>query len=224
LTDILIADIFVPTPTLPLPQTVQTISTPCCGNAPLTLCLEFKHTLNQIKPLADFMKVNNLILPGILAVGSSNTNFIKLNYATKQNQWRGNLHYSGQSTQNSFTESWDIGITFSCINTFWQFALTLANLQQGRRALSRLILYYLKSDVCPNNDSFGGFNFTLDTTLLESKPVTSQPIVLNDDAGFFSNLQLAFRILAQNQGSGSSQLPVDNTVPYDNALITTGGV
>ena len=121
--------------------------------------------------------------------------------------------------KKAFAESWDIGISFGCISHLWQFALTIANTQLSRRALSRLIAYYRKSDVCPDNESFFGFRFTLDTTLLVSKPVTPQPIVLNDAAGFFRNLQLAFSILAQNQGSGSHQRPVDNTVPYDNALL-----
>jgi len=218
ITDELIKDIFIPTTVLPLPQTLQVIQIPC-SDADFTLTLELKHKLDKIKPLAAFLKTNNLRLPGILKVGTNNVDFIKLNYNTRDDQWRGNLHYSGQSPSGSGTESWDIGITFACLKLFWQFGITINN---GRKS-SRLIAYYRKEDVCPG-DAFFGFRFTIDTTLLESKPATSQPIVLNDEMGFFKDLQLAFRVLSQNRGSGSHQLPVDNTIPYDASFVTTGGV
>lgn len=217
-----IGQIFIPVQALPLPQTVQSVQTSCC-EALFTLILELKHTLNQIVPFADFLQTNNATLPGILQIGSLTSDFIKLSYSLRNNQWRGNLHYEGQSALGSFNESWDILIQFSCLQKFWQWALTVANIQPSRRSLSRMVVYFQKQDVCPTADTFFGFRFAFDTTQLTTTPASAQPVVLNDEAGFFRNLQMVFSIVPQDIGSGSNQLPVDNSAAYDASIVTSGG-
>lgn len=202
--------------TVPLPQSNETVTVDCC-NTPFTLCLEFKHTLNKIKLLNSFIQSNNLFLPGVIRKGSSNTDFIKLNYSARNQQWRGNLHFEGVSSQNNIFETWDIVVVFACVNSLWQFALTITSAQSGNRNTSKLILTYATDDICTDSQAFFGFNFSLDTNSLIISPSSLQPVVLNDDAGIFRDLQLKFSLFAQN-GVASHQSPVDNSIAYASSL------
>ncbi len=220
ITDDQMLEVFVPVPTLPLPQAVSTVQLDCCP-AQFTLAMELRHTLNRIKPFAAFLKTNNLTLPGIIAQGNTNPNFIKLNYSARNGQWQGNLHFSGQSVLGNFNELWDFGFQFGCEGSNWKFSLSVANTQPSKRYLSRMLVYYKLDTVCPLSDVFFGFKFSIDVAQLTSSPAPAQSIVVNDDGGFFRNLQLAFRVLPQNRGSGSRQTLADNSAAYDDTL--TGG-
>lgn len=205
--------------TSPLPQVIETVQLDCCP-APFTLILELKHTFHKIKPFALFLQTNGLTIPGKIVPLGTKTDFIKLNYNLRNDQWQGNLNFTGQSPFGNFNETWGFGIQFGCEGNQWKFALNVINQQPTRRFLSRLLTYYSLDTVCPSN-AFFGFRFNIDVERLVSIPITSQSIVVNDDAGFFRNLQMAFRILPQNIGSGSRQFPADNDAAFKQTL--TGG-
>jgi hypothetical protein len=186
--------------------------------------LEVKHNLDKIKPLSNFFKTNNIIFPGVTQIGSVRRDFIKLIYSTAGKEWRSTLHYSGRSTvDNTQSEDWVIDISFGSSGRSWKFTTKLTRTRGQLVETSRIIAFYKNKNVVNKNDSFFGFVFTINPTLLQSKPDVVQPIVLSDAPGFFRNLQqLAFRIYPQNTGIGSHQFFADNTLAYDATL--TGGV
>lgn len=217
--DISVTQAFVPVSPLPLPQTNELVQLACCP-ALFSLNLELHHTFDKMRGFSQFLKTNGFKLPGLIRVGGG-TDFIKLTYNLRNDQWQGSVTYTGQSPQGSFTESWNISIQFGCEGERWKFSLAVTNTQPNKRYLSRLLSYYKTDTVCPTADVFFGFKFVIDTSTAASNPSAAQPLVINDDAGFFRDLRLAFRVLPQNRPPGSYQTPADNTAAYDATL--TGG-
>jgi hypothetical protein len=209
---------FTTAPAEPLPQATGTVLT-ACSAAELPIALEIKHGLDRVKALADFLKANGLTLPGVLKPGAENLDFVKITYSARTDLWQGTLHYAGQSPSGG-SETWDIGFQFGCATGGWKFSLTLARTRQGRRALSRMLAYFADEQVVPA-DALQGFAFTVDVKLLTSDPPPAQPVVVNDDAGFFRNLRLPFRLLPQNLGTGPHQYMFDESGAFASTL--TGG-
>ena len=215
-------------PAAPLPLIVQPIGVDCCG-APLPNILQFKHNLDRIDTLAAFLKVNNLSLPGVLKNGVS-TDFIKLNYSKVQDFWVGKVHFSGQSPFGSYQEDWDISTQFGCDSDVqesgaWRFSLVLVNKTPSGQNTARLLVFFDVPVVCPDTQSFSGFDFSLNISTGVATPNALLPFILNDITGIFRKSQsillhpnMDFRIIG-NIGVVSDLEEIDLSLPFDTTLV-----
>ncbi len=197
------------TPSIPvgtLPLLNEVVSIPCC-QSPLPLTIEFKHSLNLIPELARFLNQNRVFLPGLLA--TPKTDFIKLNFNEREQAWVGTVHLIGDSPVVAGTERWDMTISFGCQNNgTWDFVLNILVRRPDQKFISTFSAAFPTATVC-KSDSFVKLNFNLSNG--ETSPASA--VVLNDEAGFFRNLRISFRLQPQDVQS-LLQLDEDNTAAY----------
>jgi hypothetical protein len=220
----------------------DTVKSKCC-RTPLPAVLQLTHTADQIAPLKSFLTVNHLVVPGAISSERGNSKlkypspgeirklqsnspnqFVKL--TGSGDNWRGNVSLSGLDPTGQFQETWDLVFSFGCDSGPWRFSLSVVNTQPSSTLQSRLVVAFTSLEVCPGAGPWNGFTFSVTPGAPASTPASVPPIVVNDDAGFFRNLQMQFHVLAENRkgvGSPFNQFEQNNTRPYDQTL-TSGGL
>ncbi len=149
----------VPAPQLEAIRTLVA-QTDCCETKITDLCT-LKHNLENILPLQRFLLRNGLSLPG-----SKTGAILSLQYSTRFNSWRSNIHLSGLAIVTSGSETWDFSFEMYCSpDSAWTVAMNIRRVNSSGDSIVRMIALFDGGVFCPSSEQFSSFEFSINVHL-----------------------------------------------------------
>lgn len=160
------------------PSTEQ-IDATCCEALALPQIIYIKHDLTRSEKISNFLSINGFTLPPVL----------KMSYSRQRNSWYSNVHYIGNSTNNT-NQLLNFVFEFGCLSgnavgsdsdLLWTFSLliTARYPDESRTELTRLLVEFDPVEVCRISGDLN-FNFSFDLINQETTPALAKQVFFAD--------------------------------------------